>query len=361
MDKIAVVGAGVWAYRREIAHITGCEPVYVKHTAMPPAGVKAVAGWGYKPVLKDPRAFAQRHGLQYLAFEDGFLRSVYPGPTSPALSLFFDDTGMYYDRYRTSRLDRLIEQRKGLDNRSVASQIIAQLKTLRLSKYNAFDPAHVPCSLAGIAPGTAVLIVDQTQGDVSISGAGADPGTFEAMMSGALSEAGERPILVKVHPEVVNGRKSGCVPHSVLSDARVRVLSEPVCPWLLLDLAEEVHCVSSQLGLEALMAGCAVHCWGRPFFSQRGLTMDRGASDTPQPALAGLDDLIAAVYLDYAFYFDAWTRQPISFFRACEQLAYLRQKLPQQAPSWQNMLPRELHFLMHRLFVLPERPVVSRV
>src|SRR5690606_13846108 len=45
-----------------------------------PEAERAVAGWGLRPSARRAIDYAERKGLPYLALEDGFLRSVFPGP-----------------------------------------------------------------------------------------------------------------------------------------------------------------------------------------------------------------------------------------------------------------------------------------
>ena len=53
-------------------------------------------------------AYAGKHGLPYVALEDGFLRSFGTGEHFPPLSLVVDDAGIYYDCTRPSALESLL-------------------------------------------------------------------------------------------------------------------------------------------------------------------------------------------------------------------------------------------------------------
>ncbi|HBI69441.1 MAG TPA: beta-3-deoxy-D-manno-oct-2-ulosonic acid transferase, partial [Massilia sp.] len=71
-----------------------------------PAQVRAIAGWGRRPSTARARALAARHGLPFIALEDGFLRSVGLGVAgAQPLSLVVDDFGIYYDATTPSRLE----------------------------------------------------------------------------------------------------------------------------------------------------------------------------------------------------------------------------------------------------------------
>ncbi len=73
----------------------------------------------------------------------------------------------------------------------------------RVSKYN--HAREVPPPVAG----PFVLVVDQTFGDASIAYGLADEGSFVRMLEAALDEHPELPVLLKVHPDVIAGRKRG--------------------------------------------------------------------------------------------------------------------------------------------------------
>ena len=76
-------------------------PVVLRHDE-----VEAVVGWGLKGVFARDAAWAARHGLPYLALEDGFLRSVRPADGDAALSVSVDPVGVYYDAHRPSKLEQ---------------------------------------------------------------------------------------------------------------------------------------------------------------------------------------------------------------------------------------------------------------
>ena len=68
----------------------------------------AVAGWGKRPNTGKVIEYASRHGVPYIALEDGFLRSFGTGQNSFRLSLVIDDLGIYYDSAVPSALEALL-------------------------------------------------------------------------------------------------------------------------------------------------------------------------------------------------------------------------------------------------------------
>lgn len=267
-------------------------------------GFDLYVGWGGRRSGRAARDLAARDNAPFLLLEDGFLRSVAPGRgAAPALSLVADDRGVHYQADTPSRLEALVADcvaDAALTAR--ADRLIAALRAARISKYNDHDDAAGRAVLAAI-PERPVLVVDQAAGDVSIAGAGADPGDFRRMLEAAFDEAEGTGVVVKCHPETVSGAKKG---HLAALARRwgATVVDRPVNPWLLLERAGAVYTVSSQLGLEALMADVPVRCFGTAFYAGWGLTRDeracrRRAGVRPSPAA-----LVAASHLAYSRYLD---------------------------------------------------------
>ena len=102
MGQIAILTRGLWRLRGEIAALTGMKPVRWEPWRRP--AFDAVAGWGHAPTADRARRLANRHGVPYLAFEDGPLRSVRPGPAQPPMSMVMDRSGIYYRRRASSDL-----------------------------------------------------------------------------------------------------------------------------------------------------------------------------------------------------------------------------------------------------------------
>lgn len=277
----------------------------------------AVAGWGLRPSAARARAHAMRKELPYLALEDGFLRSLGLGVVGePPLSLVIDDLGIYYDANRPSRLEQLIaaSELTSVEWRQ-ANRGLEWMRRHRLSKYN-----HAPdISLPPREGQTRVLVLDQTEGDVSVRLGGADAQTFRTMLDTACREHPGAEIWVKTHPDVVAGKKRGHLPQPPKG---VRLLAEDVCPQSLLSQMDVVYTATSHMGFEALVAGCRVVCFGMPWYAGWALTDDRHPRiEELRPRRAGprsLEQLFHAAYLRYARYIQPETGQPGTFFDAAE-------------------------------------------
>src|SRR5688500_410292 len=129
----------------------GAERLVFRPSAGKASGLDAVAGWGHKPTAQTARDYARRHGLRYLALEDGFLRSIGVAG-EPPLSLVIDDVGIYYDARGTSRLEQLLET--AADGQLTDEALLRRARHCRelmlaggVSKYN-HAPDELPPALS---------------------------------------------------------------------------------------------------------------------------------------------------------------------------------------------------------------------
>lgn len=333
--SVHIFSAGLWRLRDEVAAMSGLTPQRAFFTA---GRSGAVAGWGHKPTANRARRQASRRGLPYLAFEDGFLRSVKPGAAVRPSSMIMDRTGIYYDATQPSDLEIALAT-GGFSNAELteAAGLRSAIAARRLSKYNN-GRDRLPLELDPKRRNI-VLLVDQTFGDASIAGALAGQADFARMAAAAIAENPGALLIAKLHPEVVAGTKRGYLGH-LLGRPGIHVLAENVNPWALLDLRPKVYTVSSQLGFEALMAGCRVVCFGVPFYAGWGLTDDRRAVPR-RTRRCTRDELAAAVYVRYSRYFDAWSRRPVDALTAMDQLDFLRRCfLANDRPAVVYRMPR---------------------
>lgn len=241
-------------------------------TARPRAG-DAVVVWGKSPTAHRGEEFAARHGLPVWRVEDAFVRSVNLGRAGDApLGLLIDPIGVHFDISRPSRLEQILAK-DPLDDAPLlarARQGIARLRALDISKYNMHDQ--------GLAPPQAgyVLVVDQTRGDASIAHSGADAARFADMLEAARNEHPTARIVIKTHPETARGYRAGHFGPKDC-DSRTEILDANISPWAVLEGAIAVYVVSSQMGLEAILAGHRPQVFGGPFYAGWGLSDDRMA------------------------------------------------------------------------------------
>jgi capsular polysaccharide export protein len=290
------------------------EPVYFRT----PPELTATLGWGRRKYARRARRVAQARGIPFLCLEDGFLRSVGLGGTEPPLSIVADDLGIYYDATHPSRLDAQIARPLTDRETARARTIVAAWRKGRVSKYNC-APDH-----AGHLPERYVLAVDQTGGDVSIRYGRADESSFQQMLQRAREENPACTVLLKVHPEVLSGRKHGHFDlKSVARLPNVQVIGDDVHPVSLLEHAEAVYAVTSQMGFEGLLWGKRVRTFGMPFYAGWGLTHDElPALERRRPL--PLENLVHAALVDYPRYVDPETGQRCEVERVIEWMGLQR-------------------------------------
>jgi len=286
----------------------------------PPPGLKAIAGIGYKRSSAQARVLCERWKLPYIALEDGFLRSSSLGVEGDTpMSMVIDPIGIHYLADRPSQLENLLQVPEQLSaaDLETARQLIELMTRSGIGKYN-----HAPDLPASDSLGrerALVLVVDQTYGDFSIPGGGLHERDFIRMLDAALEENPGADVRVRIHPDCVAGHKKSCL----LDAARQRgvTLESRAVSWSsLARRASRVYVGTSQAGLEALILGVAVTCFGLPFYAGWGLTDDRMAIPrrTGTPSLL---QLVAAAYVRYCRYVNPLTGQLTDVLTVARQLA----------------------------------------
>lgn len=288
-----------------------------------PEALHAILGWGHKPNTRKARRYARRLGKPYWRLEDGFLRSYAPGTHFPPLSLIVDKSGIYYDSTCSSDLEYLLQYASEVLVNDESERAREQMTTYKLSKYN-----HAPflCpEMLRAGDDQRVLVVDQTQGDLSVVLGNACAQTFVHMLSTALQENPRATIYVKMHPETSLGAKRGYLERDVDS-SRIVMLREPVNPLSLVAEMDKVYVVTSQLGFEALLLNKPVTVFGLPWYAGWGITEDRQQCfrRTRSRTLA---ELFAAAFLHYPVYLNPYTHTRGTVFDVIEWLLQQRETL----------------------------------
>lgn len=327
---IGIFSSGIW----RIPHLEKFlgQPCQKLSSLRPiPAETESVAVWGHRPSTRKPVEMAEAAGKPILRLEDGFIRSLDLGVNgAPPLSMVLDEEGIYYDASKPSSLERLIQDRTA--NQALAAEAREAIHTIvteDLSKYN-----QAPAFIAGESlTSNLVLVVDQTFGDMSVTYGNAGPDDFTAMLEAAIKENPSATIWVKVHPDVLEGKKAGYY-HQLQSTHRVHLMADNVSPQSLLRHISRVYVMTSQYGFEALMAGKPVTCFGQPWYAGWGLTDDRHAQAKALRERRGdstLEELFAAAYLRYSRYIDPITGEPATLFDVLSWLQLQRRHQQQRS------------------------------
>lgn len=290
-----------------------------------------VLGWGNKPNTKKARDYAAKHNLPYWALEDGFLRSVGLGVDGhPPLSLVVDDLGIYYDYSKPSRLESLIMDSSSLQPLLEDSAKAIDLIVMNhLSKYNhvrAGWPEHIAIN----DQNENVLIIDQTAGDMALKYGGVSEETFTNMVIAAQAENPAATLWIKVHPDVLTGKKQGHLTEYLSSD-RVKILSENINPMSLLEKMDKVYTATSQMGFEACMMKKKVVVFGVPWYAGWGITDDRHPDaiklhQENRRRNASLEEVFAASYLQYCRYLNPYTQQRGTIFDVMDYLITMQRR-----------------------------------
>jgi len=270
------------------------------------APLDAVLGWGNKPSARRAARLAERRNVPLWRCEDGFLRSLGLGADGPPLSLVLDDQGIYYDARGPSRLEALIAAPLEANARARSDALRQLWCQERLSKYTGGRESPAPSAASY------VLVVDQTAGDLSISGGLADAARFQTMLQAALANHPHQKIVLKLHPEVVRGRRRGHFDPDQWNDPRLVLCADGGHPAALLQGAAAVYVVTSQLGFEALLWERPVHCFGMPFYAGWGLTRDWLPAPERRRGGSDLQRLIHAALIAYPTYLDPNRGEPCS-------------------------------------------------
>ncbi|MEP2767940.1 MAG: capsular polysaccharide biosynthesis protein [Paracoccaceae bacterium] len=259
----------------------------------------AVGVWGQSPTAHRGEKIATEKDAPIVRIEDAFLRSLFPGRSGePPMGLLIDETGVHFDPAKPSDLETLLATHP-LDDTALLDRsrgAMARMAEAHLSKYSAFDPElDVP------APGY-VLVLDQTRGDASVRASRANVHRFQEMLFVAQEEHPGTRILIKTHPETVQGHREGYFEKKNEND-RVKLYDAPVSPWRLMEGAVAVYTVSSGLGFEAILAGHKPRVFGQPFYAGWGLTSDEDPVIRRQRKLTRAQ-LFAAAMILYPKWYD---------------------------------------------------------
>lgn len=320
--KSLVFSRGITRIPSLHAFLPECDIITYSPFTKTPAN--CILGWGLRPSTQKARAYASRHGLPFVALEDGFLRSVGLGVESyPPFSLVVDELGIYYDTTRPSGLEQLILSEIGPDLLVQAERAVQQIVAYKLSKYN-----HAPdFDRNFVKQKPIVLVIDQTFGDMAVKYGQADESQFMQMLQAAIAENPDSEIWVKTHPDVISGKKKGYLTQLPELSDKVHLFAQDCNPLTLLNVVDKVYCVTSQMGFEALMLGKPVITFGVPWFAGWGVTDDRHSaisalqhSQRRQPR--SFLHLFAAAYLQYSRYINPNTGERSDIFAV---IAYLHQ------------------------------------
>ncbi len=309
---------------RRILQLSG----YSLHLGLPRAG-DAVAVWGNSPTAHRGLGVAQKRGVPVVRVEDAMLRSLLPGRAGePPLGLLIDHRRAHFDPAHPSDLEVLLATHP-LDDTALLNRArgaMARMAEAHLTKYTAFDPA-TPAPPPGY-----VLVIDQTRGDASVTASGADRGRFLEMLVFAQEEHPGAKVIIKTHPETLQGHRAGYFGPEDEND-RIRLLGASVSPSALFEGAVGVYTLSSQMGFEAIFAGHRPRVFGQPFYAGWGLTEDEFPVQRRQRVLTRAQ-LFAAAMILYPKWYDPCRDELCNLETAIEALAAQTRAWREDRQGW---------------------------
>lgn len=241
--------------------------------------------------------------------EDGFIRSAGLGASlTPASSLCIDREGIYYDATSESGLERLLRTAKfNPDVLARAVRLRQQIVRHGITKYN-LDADESPDyrELAGGRP--IILVAGQVPDDASLRLGLTNCVSNIDLLRIVRRRQPDAFLIYKEHPDLLAGKRKGLSDAALLHEIADLVVGN-VAVGELLDVSDEVHVATSQMGFEALIRGRPVSCYGLPFYAGWGLTRDGVTPLRPRRKLS-LDQLIAGVLILYPRYLSGNTGLP---------------------------------------------------
>ncbi|EAK0804929.1 capsular polysaccharide biosynthesis protein [Campylobacter lari] len=285
-------------------------------------------GWGRKKSGLKAVELAKKYNARFLLLEDGFLRSLNLGmENSPSFSNVKDDVGIYYDATAPSKLENILNTYE-FDSKELeqAKKAIELIKKEKLSKYN--NNLYVPKELFNINE-ERVLIITQVANDASLKFGLAENFLTHDIINEAIKENPNAKIYIKIHPDVLSGKKQSDFDVQDLSSKCV-VIKENYNPIELLSCFKKVYTKTSGMGFEALMLGCECVCYGIPFYAGWGLTQDKQVCQRRLKKRT-LEEVFYAAYVLYSEYFNPYLNQKSDIFDTIHTLA--KYKKMEQANS----------------------------
>nr|WP_276148422.1 capsular polysaccharide biosynthesis protein [Campylobacter jejuni] len=275
-------------------------------------------GWGRKKSGLKAMNLAKKYKAKFILLEDGFIRSLNLGvENSPSFSMVKDDIGIYYDATMPSKLENLLNTCEFKDEEiKQAKKAIELIKKYKISKYN--NNLDIPDNYFQ-KDEKRVLIITQTANDASLEfGLAKDFKTLD-MIKDAIKENPKSTIYIKIHPDVLSGKKQSDLDLNSLPKECI-LITENFNPIALLEFFDKVYTKTSGMGFEALMQECECICYGMPFYAGWGLTKDK-LECKRRMQKRSLEEVFYAAYILYSEYFNPYLNQKSNIFDTIQTLA----------------------------------------
>ena len=204
-----------------------------------------------------------------------------------------------------------------------AHRAISLIVEHNVSKYNNASIKIRDQVLCEEHNGTRVLVIAQTAGDASLKYGMLDDYTTGNMIDAAIEENPHAKIYLKVHPDVLSGKKKSDID---IDSARQKciIIEENVNPVSLLKHFSKVYTKTSQMGFEALLVGCECVCFGMPFYAGWGITTDKSTCQRRHRKLT-VEEVFSGAYILYSRYYNPYVKKESDIFDTIESIVKMRQ------------------------------------
>lgn len=272
-------------------------------------GEKLFYGWGRKKSGQMAVKLAKKHNTSFVLLEDGFIRSLGLGVEgSPSFSIVEDDLGIYYDATTPSKLENFFNYydfQNDIKLMEKTQEAIKLIQKYNISKYN--SAPNIKDDFFQDDKKKKVLIIAQTAGDASLEYGLGNSYSTDEMIDTAIEENPKASIYIKIHPDVLSGKKKSDIDVSKLEN-RCHIISENVNPISLLKHFDKVYTKTSQMGFEALLVGCECVCFGVPFYAGWGVTQDKQRCERRKRVLS-VEEIFAGAYILYSRYYNPYKKR----------------------------------------------------
>lgn len=286
-------------------------------------------GWGRKRTGRFAQWMHQQFGGTVTLLEDGFIRSKGLGVDgSPSFSFVEDDVGIYYDATVPSRLENILNNCDFINDTQLmeaSKYAISFMLEHHISKYNNAPLVNESfMQKYDLCKGRNVLIIVQTEGDASLKYGMLETYTTDEIIDIALSENPKGKVYLKIHPDVLSGKKRSDISIEVARQ-KYTIIDEKVNPISLLKHFNKVYTKTSGMGFEALLCGCECVCFGMPFYAGWGITDDRSHCARRKRQLS-IEEIFAAAYILYPRYYNPYAKKESDIFDTMQTIVTMRNR-----------------------------------
>lgn len=302
--------------------------------------------WGNASPPEESLLWKQGKRLPVVRVEDGFIRSAGLGTSLvPPSSLCFDSKGIYFNAAGQSQLETI------LNSTDFTPPLLERAKQLRqaivsmgITKYNL--PAQSAPDYQALAEGRAiVLVAGQVPSDASLRFGLASHASDVELLKAVRRVRPKAFIVYKQHPDLLaktEAKHPDMLPSIDIADLTIGNVDLDG----LLNVVDEVHVATSQIGFEALLREKPVWCYGLPFYAGWGLTRDSVVS-LRRTRMLSLDALVAGTLILYPRYWSNITDLPCEPEDIVVELYHARLGTAPN-PSRRRLLTQIIHMLEAR-------------